>query len=152
MRKFISHTVFTPIGNDWFPDKVLAVLFHRSAATLYLLYALWGVASLFRYAPYIMAGKGDLGLSLIASLVIPIMLAAFIGALYFPIFARLEMYSSASFVTLLLLYAVFLLVGYFQGDTHNGIEIILTLSRLVIPSARIVFIYVTLIKQAEGTQ
>jgi len=148
MRKLISNTVFNPIGPDWKPDKVLAVLFHRSAATLYLIYALWSVAAIFGSIPSIVQLQGDLVQDFFSLLVAPIAFAAFVGAVYFPKLARLEMYTAASLVTLVFVYEIFVAITFFQGDPSKGVGFILNLSHLVIPTARIIFIYVTLIKQA----
>lgn len=149
MHKLLNNTVFNRIEKDWKPDKVLAVLYHRSAATLYLIYALWGVASVFGSIPTIVAAQGNLIQSFFSLLVAPISFTAFIGALYFPKLARLEMYCAASLVTLVVVYEIFVAIAFFQGNPPNGVGFILNLSHLVIPTSRIIFIYLTLIKQAE---
>jgi len=152
VHKFISKTVFNPIGKEWLPDKVLAVLFHRSAATLYLIYSAWGVAAIFGSIPTIINFQGDTAQTFFSLLIAPISFLAFIGALYFPKLARLEMYSASSLVTLVAIYEFFVGYAFLQGDGPHGVAFILNLSHLVIPISRIIFIYVTLIKQAGDSR
>jgi len=148
MRKFIDRTVFHRIGDDWGPDKVLAVLYHRSAATLYLIYFLWGIASIFGSIPTLVEAQGDFFQIAFSTLVLPTAFCALLGATFFPKFARLEMYSAASLVTLVLVYEVFIALAFFQGDVARGVSFVLNSSFLVIPISRVIFIYLTLIKQA----
>lgn len=146
--KLLKHTVFEPLNDDWAPDKVLAILFHRSAATLYLVYFLWGVTSIAGSIPALTQAQGNLFQSFFSLLVSIVSSIAFFGALRFPRNARLEMFSAASLSTLVVIYAVFLAVAFFDGSRAYGPAFILSLSYLVIPTSRVVFIYVTLIKQA----
>lgn len=148
MKKFISKTVFNPIGKEWYPDKVLAVLFHRSAATLYLIYFFWALSSIFWEIPSIILLQGDVVQIIFSIVVMPIAFCAFIGALYFPKLARLEMYAASSLVTLVVIYEIFIAWRFFLGDSDYGVSFILNLSHLVIPVSRIIFTYVTLVKQA----
>lgn len=152
MRRFISRTVFNPIGKDWQTDKVLAVLFHRSAATLYLIYFFWGLSSIFVHIPSLTEEQNDIVQTAFAFLVIPTSLLAFVGATYFPKFARLEMYTAAALVTLIIIYEAFILIDFLNSSPSDGVNFILNLSHLIIPIARIVFIYVTLVKQAGGAK
>jgi hypothetical protein len=148
MRQFISHTVFRPIGPDARPDKVLVVLFHRSAALLYLIYSLWGISSIFGSIPSIVQTQGDWVSIFFSALVTPISFVAFVGATYFPRFARLEMYTAASLVTLVTIYEFFEVLAFFQGNEHAGVSLVLNLSLLVIPISRVILIYIMLVKQA----
>lgn len=153
MRKIISRTVFSPIKKDWTLDKILAVLFHRTAVTLYFLYFLWGIATILRLLPGVLSFHGDIITTAFALLVIPIALLACIGALYFPKYARLEMYTAASFVTLVIGYEIFVVIDVviadvIPGETVLSTSLILITSRLVVPLARLSFIYASLMKQA----
>lgn len=148
VRKLLERTVFNPIGGKWSPDRVLAILFHRSAATLYLIYGCWGLVSIFGSIPTLVHFQGDVVQLVFSFLVMPMSFCAFVGALFFPAFARIEMFSAASLVTLVTIYEVFVFIAFLQGDVPHGVGFVLNLSHLVIPIARIVFIYVTLIKQA----
>lgn len=151
MLRLLKNTVFEPIADDWKPDKVLAVLFHRSAATLYLIYFLWGSTSIVGSIPTLVNTQGDFFQIFFSILVACVSLLAFFGALRFPILARLEMFSAASLATLVLVYEIFLAFALFQGDRAGlGPAFVLSLSYLVVPTSRMVFIYVTLIKQAGG--
>ena len=148
MRQFISNTVFSPMDKIWIPDKVLAVLFHRSAATLYLIYSLWGITSIFGSLPSIVAAQGDIVQIVFSLMVAPISFAAFVGALYFPKFARLEMYTASALFTLVGLYELVVFWQFTQGNPSYGPQFVLNISHLVIPGSRVLFIYLTLIKQA----
>ena len=58
--RFVRGTVFHSIELDWRSDKVLSVLFHRSAVTLYLIYILWAIASLAVKWPILVATDGEI--------------------------------------------------------------------------------------------
>lgn len=153
MRSLLKNTVFEPLEDDWKPDKVLAVLFHRSAATLYLIYFCWGISSIIGRIPSIVEAQGDLFQTVFSALVSIVSGLAFFGALQFPSHARLEMYSAASFATLVFIYEIFLAFTFFDGfNPSYGPAFLLSLSYLVIPLSRVVFIYVTLVKQAGGSE
>lgn len=150
MRNHLRGTVFNPIGVDWRSDKVLAVLFHRSAVTLYLIYFLWAVVALIASSPILIVGQSDLVSYLLSLFILPIASLCTIGALYFPRMARLEMYSAGSLASLVVIYEVFVFISAIQGHpTADGF--VLNLSHLVIPVVRVVFIYLTLIKQADNS-
>lgn len=150
--RLLRDTVFHPIEMDWKSDKVLSVLFHRSAVTLYLIYILWAFASLILRWPILDPHDGEIISELLSLFILPCAFVSLIGALYFPRLARLEMFSAGSFVTLVFLYEVYVAVDFFGGNFSNGANLILNLSHLVIPIVRIVFIYLTLIKQAEKVE
>lgn len=152
MRKFISHTIFNPVEKDWKPDKILAVLFHRSAATLYFVYFLWALfSSIFGKFPSAIQGQGDFVAYVFSLIVIPTAGLAFLGATYFPKFARLEMYAAASLVSLFVIYEAFILVTLINNGSNHFSSLVLNVSYLVIPVARIIFTYICLVKQAGDT-
>lgn len=153
--RLVRDTVFHPIELEWKSDKVLSVLFHRSAVTLYLIYVLWAAASLVLRWPPLHAGGTDIGeiiAELLSLFILPLAGISLLGALYFPKLARLEMFSAGSFVTLVFLYEVYVAIDVFTGNFDNAANLILNTSHLVIPIVRIVFIYLTLIKQAEKVE
>jgi hypothetical protein len=47
-------------------------------------------------------------------------------------------------------YELFVALTFFKGDIGHGPGFILNLSHLVIPCSRVIFIYITLVKQAGG--
>jgi hypothetical protein len=55
---------------------------------------------------------------------------------------------AASLVTLVVVYEAFVVSDFIQDNPADGVAFILNLSHLIIPISRIVFIYVTLVKQA----
>lgn len=153
MRSLLKNTVFEPLEDDWKPDKVLAVLFHRAAATLYLIYFLWGVSAIIGRIPSLVEAQGDLFQTVFSALTAIVSILAFFGALQFPNRARLEMYSAASLATLVFVYGIFLAITFFDGFSPTyGPAFLLSLSYLVIPLSRVVFIYVTFVKQAGGSE
>lgn len=151
MLRLLKNTVFDPIAEDWASDKVLAVLFHRSATVLYLIYFFWGVSAMVGSIPTLVRAQGDFFQMFFSLLVSIVSILAFFGALHFPKNARLEMFCAASLATLVIVYEVFLAIAFVEGGRPGlGPTFILSLSYLVIPITRVVFIYVTLIKQARS--
>ena len=130
-------------------DSVLAVLFHRSAATLYFIYSLWAISAL---VVGILPITENLG-STIGTLVFPLLIVltaapAGIGATFWPNMARLELFSGSSFCMVLLIYLYFIGARAVTGE-GNWAGLLVSLSFLVIPVARTVIVTLLLLRQAE---
>ena len=149
LKAIVTHSVFRPIPKGTAMDSVLAMLFHRSAATLYALYALWALIALFMGFPSIEEGLGrTIGNLVFPVLVLSTTIPAGVGATFWPNMARLELFAGSAFAMTMLIYVIFAFVAAFNGSgTWQGAEILLTI--LIIPVARTVIVIVLLLRQAE---
>ena len=131
-------------------SDIIAILFHRSAATLYLIYALYAVVAIGVGIPTLTSAFGDFVQLAFSFFVLVCTAPACFGATFFPKYARLELYAGAGFVALIFfIYMIPLLVAGVMGDLPKFAQLVLVSSILVVPVARCVFVYITLIHQAE---
>lgn len=146
------NTVFNSIDRTvMHPNEVLAVYFHRSAASIYMIYALWGILSIGFSVQTIEEAIGAAPQIVFAALVILITTPACIGAMFFPRTGRLELFSASPLAMLLAVYIGISIIDMIDGGEWNHLpSVVLLISTLVIPIARAVFIYKTLTKQADG--
>lgn len=155
MKKFLSTTVFNPLEKVETPDKILAVLFHRSAATLYLIYFAWGLTSLFQLIPTIFMQQGSLFQQIFSVAVVATSGTAFVGATFFPRTGRLELFAGAAVTALITFYVGSLFFAGLTNLTVDGSKIpaaVYGSSHLVVPIARTIFIYKTLTRVAAKEQ
>lgn len=138
-----SKSVFSPLGFPGSASDTLATLFHRTAATVYMLYAAWGFSSTLRGIPSVDSAFGDFSQFVFSFFVLVVALLACVGATFFPKTGRLELFAGASFAGLI--FFVYLLSQIIDGSVDGAV---LITSILVLPIARSVFIYLTLIKTA----
>jgi undecaprenyl pyrophosphate phosphatase UppP len=151
MKKFsniVGRSVFKPLPKDQEMNSLLTVAFHRSAATLYMLYFLWGVASTVKGAPSLVQTNGQTWTTIFAVLIILTTAPACFGATFWPNYARLELFAGSSVSVLLAIYVVVLGYNAILGN-NTWASVFLTLSILVIPTVRTVVVYLFLIRQAE---
>lgn len=149
LKGIFRRSVFKPIPVDTPMNDVLAVLFHRLAATVYLSYVLWGIVSLIYGLPSIVRAQGAEFQVLFSIGVIVTAAPSCIGSTFWPVLARLELFSSSGFISLLLLYGYFLAMNVIEhGGSPAGIFLII--SAAVMPSCRAVVIVVLLLRQAKG--
>lgn len=137
-------SVFKPIRMSEIigADKVLVALFHRSAATIYALYSMWGVAATIGGIPSIAETAGAGWQLAFSSVVALISIPCAVGATWFPKTGRLEMFAASSMVALLLVYFCILNYrGIAEGTPSINITSILIFSLCVIPAARVAFVY-----------
>lgn len=132
-------------------DTVFAYMFHRTAATVYLIYAGWGLIVGVDGVPSLVYQQGNEWTTLFALAVFATAVPACLGATFFPKYARLELFAGASFAALLLVYFFFLLLNLTQGiGSVAGFEILLSV--VVIPIARTFIVMFFLIQQAKERQ
>lgn len=132
------------------PNEKLAVYYHRTAATLYAIYAIWGVLATIGSIPTLEEALGQIPQIVFSVLTVLITIPACIGATHFPRLGRLELFSSSSFVALLVIYEFFVAASaVFGGGISKWAAFVLILSCLVVPLSRVVFIYVTLVRTAK---
>lgn len=131
------------------PNDILASLFHRSSATLYFIYALWGIVSFYDLIPTLFMNNGQF-FSQFFSLIVAITAGlAAVGAAYFPRTGRMEMYAGLAVVGLITFYVVSLFLAGL-GELPGRIPAaIYGTSHLVVPIARTVFVYKTLVHVAR---
>lgn len=134
-------------------DSLLAILFHRAAATLYLFYVIWGFIALsgFGVMP-ITEGAG----ALIGRVVFPFIVIvsaglAALGATFWPNLARMELFAGSAFCMSLVIYLYFVVTRAIGGEgSWSGFVVLLSI--LVIPAARTVVVIVLLFRQAHPEQ
>jgi len=150
IKKLWQTSIFFPLTLERsYVNETIALLFHRSAALLYFLYAIWGVSTTFGGIPTLIRINGDTWQVFFSLLIALTSLPAFVGACYFPRLSRLELFAISSFSSLIFIYIGVLIVLAFHGDTARFAAIPLITSLAIIPLSRIFFIYTKLIKQAK---
>lgn len=149
-KQILSQSVFRKIPKGAQMDTILATLFHRSAATLYFIYALWATFALVFSVIPVTQGLGAFSGQLVFPLLVFATSApACFGATFWPNMARLELFSGSGFVMGILIYLFFV----FQETVlraGNWAGFIVLLSILVIPAARTAIVIVFLLRQAEA--
>ena len=130
-------------------DTILATMFHRSAATLYFLYFVWASIALVTGILPLTEGLGEM----IGRLLFPVLVlitagGAGVGASFWPNMARLELFAGSAFVMTLLIYLWFIGARVLSGES-NLAALIVSLSYVVIPTARTVLVIILLLRQAE---
>lgn len=141
------NTIFNKIDPDrMHANEILAVYYHRSAATLYALYAAWGVAAFINNIPSFTTESSHDFFDFFTTLVAPVAVAAFFGALYFPRTGRLELFAAAALATLVVVFLVLTgLSAVHSTDPRAWVNFILNITHLVIPISRVAFIFRTLV-------
>lgn len=151
-KKIVTHSVFRRLEPGMPMDHILAMLFHRAAATMYFIYMLWALFALTFGIMPITEGVG----AIIGRVIFPIIvlisssLAAF-GATFWPNMARLELFAGSAFVMGLLIYLYFVFIRILSGE-GSWASLVVLFSILVIPAARTVIIIIFLLRQAHPEQ
>lgn len=152
LKRIYRASVFSPLRLSPTLSDALATLFHRSAVTLYLLFLGWAVAGwTFDLDPLTQRWGATLQDSYSILVGVTAIGAAY-GATFFSRNARLEMFAASALTTLFFVYIG--AIGYdilVFGENHlRGALFFLTLTVPVVPIARIVFIYLLLLRTAKG--
>jgi hypothetical protein len=143
-----GRSVFRPVPSGTHMNAILAILSHRFAATVYLIYAIWAVVSIITGIPTIENEAGTSFQLIFSSLVLIIAGPACVGAAFWPVLARLELFFSSGFLGLLVLYMYFVINNVINnGGSWAGS--ILVLSYMVLPGYRVLIIIVLLLRQAK---
>jgi hypothetical protein len=151
LERIYRASVFAPITRELVGVRLMATLFHRGTATLYLGYTIWAIASAIFGIPSLQQTQGEIWQVGFSLLVFIACAPAAVGATFFPRLARLEMFAAASFVGLILFYVIELAVtGLASGDAGRPISAILIGTVMIFPAIRVVFIYFTLIRNEEN--
>lgn len=151
-QALVNKSVFRRIPPGTTMNEILAVCFHRFAATIYLFYVLWAVVSLVDGIPSIISTQGDLFQVIFSSLVLITAIGACIGVVFWPKLARMELFASTSFSGLVVIYLYNVLMALLDGTSKNWATFILIFSLLVLPVCRIVIMIIFLLRQAKMTR
>lgn len=144
----LRNTVFNPIDKRSYDNEILAILFHRSAFTIYSIYAVWGTIYILNAIPSL-ANPSNLFVSSFGFFIAPIAFISAMGALRFPRWGRMELFAASSLITLVTIFLVLISGKAFAGDIRAIDNLILNCVHLVIPIARVVYIYKTLVHKAR---
>lgn len=149
LKWLISKSVFAPIGKGAAMEAILAALFHRASATIYMLYGLWAIIGSIYGVPSLIAANGVEWQTLFSIAVAISAAPACFGATFWPSFARMEAFAGTFFVGLILLYMGFLIANQVnQIGTGSWSGVFLIASILVIPTCRCVVVIIFLLRQA----
>lgn len=148
MRAMASRSVFARLPKAASMETILAAMFHRLSATLYAIYGVWAIVATVAGIPSLIAANGEQWQTIFSIAVLMCTIPSCIGATFWPVFARLELFSGVIFTTLLAIY-IFFLVGnaLFNEGSWSGAVIISSV--LVVPLVRLIIVFIFLLRQAE---
>jgi hypothetical protein len=147
-KRFVQASVFRKMPDDYTMSDIFAALFHRMAATLYLIYSGWAVLVLVDGVPSLLRQQGGEWTALFAVFVLLTTAPACFGATFFPKAARTELFSGFAFALMLLIYYYFLAIGVLNGTgSIAGFELLTSV--IVMPICRTAIIIYFLLKQAK---
>jgi len=148
LKLILSRSVFSPILPNTAMNDVLAILFHRLAATVYMLYGLWATITIVSGIPPITQAEGDMYQIIFSTLVLITTIPACVGATFWPVLARLELFAGSGFLGLTLLYLYFILQSVILGEaTWSGFTLIWSI--VILPASRTIVVIVLLLRQAH---
>ena len=148
VRRLLNVSVFKKIPTDAAMNDILATLFHRATATMYLIYSLWAVVVFSTGLPSVLAAAGDPGVVGLSVAVLVTAGPACLGSTFWPKMARTELVGGSGFAAAMLIYLGFLLWNIlFNEGTWAGWVLIWSI--VVVPLARTVVIILFLLVQAR---
>ena len=145
MHRFLSNTVFNRIDKRAPANEVLAIILHRSAFTLYGIYMIWGIVYAIVASPQILLNEGSIFINFFGCLIAIFSANAAMGALHFPSLGRLELFAASALIPLIIAFLLLTSSSVLMGDLRALNNLILNCAHLVIPLARVIYIYKTLI-------
>ena len=148
LKSIFARSVFRPIPRNAPMNDILAVLFHRLAASVYLIYTLWAIVSIIDGLPSIIRERGDTFQLAFSILVLLTTGPSCLGATFWPLLARIELFFGSSFVGLLILYLYFLVQNALY-NTGSWPGFILIWSIIILPACRTVIVVILLLRQAK---
>ncbi len=155
VRRLYEMSVFHPLSTARIiePARLQTALFHRTAATKYLIYLAWAVVQLvFTGPPTLTLAFGELATVLFAVFLIPATVIACVGATWYPYLGKWEMYAASSVVGLLALYVITLVVLTFLGSDPGRLQLAVALCALFpLHISRIAYTYRALVKGSRAT-
>jgi hypothetical protein len=153
LKTIRDRSVFATIGKGAEMNAILAALFHRASASIYLCYVLWSTISVFYGIPSLVAARGTDWQVLFSIAVVITAAPACFGATFWPSFARMEAFAGTAFVGLMILYVI-LLVGNQINNVGSGSwsGVFLILSLMIMPACRCVIVLIFLVRQAAARE
>lgn len=149
IKSLVGKSVFRKMPPEYTMSDIFATLFHRMAATLYLVYSGWAVLVLLDGVPSLVQQQGEGWTALFATFVLLTTAPACFGATFFPKAARTELFAGLAFALLLLIYYYFLIQNILSGTgSIAGFELLTSV--IVMPVCRTAIITYFLVKQAEA--
>jgi hypothetical protein len=130
-------------------EAILAVMFHRLSASLYLIYCVWAVFAIVDGIPSLVSANGQQWQTLFSMAVLIFAAPSCFGATFWPSFARLELFAGAAFTTLLGIY-IFYIIGNALFGGGSWAAVVIISSVVIVPLARLAIVILFLLRQAEG--
>lgn len=147
-KTVLDKSVFAHIGKGASMETILAAMFHRASATIYLCYFIWSVVAVFNGIPSLQQANGTQWQTIFSIAVALTAAPATFGATFWPYFARLESFAGSAFVGLIFLYVGFLVAHQLSGDNGGWAGVIVVASLVVIPACRCIVVILFLMRQA----
>lgn len=156
LQRLVDKSVFkslpiTPNGSGNSMNDILAVLFHRATATMYLIYSVWATISIVVGIPTLADIQGSEWQIYFSLSVLLTTAPAGLGATFWPAMARTELFAGSSFVAGMLIYLFFSFQRAISGEGSWAGAVIL-ISIIVIPLARTAVITIFLMVQAKAAK
>lgn len=144
----INRSVFHGSTRGASMDSILATMFHRVSATMYLGFAAWAVVSAIYFMPDLL-GSGEQGFRAILAIgVLVVSLPACFGATFWPSLARMEAFFGAGLVGVLIAYLWDVVEDAFAGhDSWRTVTTVLIF--LIVPMTRWSIVVLFLVRQAK---
>lgn len=131
------------------PLAMMVLMFHRASAVKYFLIGVWGVVSLVWGIQSIAVTWGEWLQEFYSGTVAVVAFFSWIGASYFPRFARYELFATGSLVALMAMYTVVVTCLAFQEGEAWYPLMVFSLTPMTLPVVRVIYIYRTLISEAR---
>lgn len=132
-------------------NDMVAIYFHRLAATTYFAYAVWGGISTIKGVPSLVASQGQDWTTIFSFCVLITTAPACFGATFWPAFARMEALFGSSVVALFILYLIIYSIQMVQGSVGISYTPLLA-SLLILPICRTIIVIAFLMRQADQRQ
>lgn len=148
INSIFRRSVFHSTPPSYAMSDLISTLFHRMAATVYLIYSAWAAVAIWGGIPALTSLAGIQWATIFAAIFLSSTALACLGATFFPALARLELYAGAAFSALLIVYFLFTFIAaLFNGG--SGTAPLFVLGVAVLPVTRTLMILYFLLKQAD---
>lgn len=131
------------------PLTMMVLMFHRASSIKYFLIMVWGIVSLAWGVQSIAVTWGEWMQEFYSATVAIVAFFSWVGASYFPRFARYELFASGSLIALMIMYTVVITCRAFvEGDAWYPL-MIFSLTPVTLPVVRVLYIYRTMVAEAK---
>ena len=148
ITRVFRRSVFHSTPPSYAMSDVIATLFHRMAATVYIIYSAWASVAIWSTLPALTNLAGAQWATIFAVIFLGTTALSAVGAAFFPLLARLELFAGSAFAALLLVYFAFTLKAA-VFDAGSWTAPLFVLGVAVLPSVRTLMILFFLLKQAD---